>query len=71
MQATAAYGVDGMTCGHCAGVVTSALQGLPGVTDVLVDLTPGGVSTVTVTSTAPVSAEDVDTAVRQAGYRLA
>ena len=60
-----------MTCGHCAGVVTSRILGLPGVTDVQVDLNAGGVSTVAVTSTGPLAVDDVDSAVSQAGYHLA
>lgn len=33
--------VEGMSCGHCAQVVTGALQQLPGVTRAQVDLETG------------------------------
>jgi copper chaperone len=42
--------VTGMTCEHCVRAVTSELTGLDGVTDVSVELVPGGESQVTVTS---------------------
>jgi hypothetical protein len=45
---------------------------LDGVTSVEVDLSPGGESAVTVTSTAPLAAEAVAAALDEAGgYRLA
>ncbi|HWG92158.1 MAG TPA: heavy-metal-associated domain-containing protein [Candidatus Thermoplasmatota archaeon] len=34
-------GVTGMTCGHCVGTVKAALQAVPGVGDVRVDLRRG------------------------------
>jgi copper chaperone CopZ len=46
---TSTYAVTGMTCGHCEHAVTSELETLDGVTDVAVDLVPGGTSSVTVT----------------------
>jgi copper chaperone CopZ len=64
------YQVEGMTCAHCAGRVTEALTALEGVRDVQIDLVPGGASTVTVTSTAPVAAEAVRAAVARAGYAV-
>jgi copper chaperone len=36
--------VKGMSCGHCAAAVTKALEALPGVSGVQVDLTSGRVS---------------------------
>ena len=68
--ATARYQVEGMTCGHCVGAVTSELSDLDGVTGVEVELVAGGTSTVTVTSTAPLSTGAVAAAVDEAGYRL-
>lgn len=50
---SSSYQVTGLTCGHCAKSVTQALQALPQVDDVQVDLDAGGVSTVTVTGVAP------------------
>lgn len=33
--------IIGMTCGHCQHAVRKALQGVPGVTDAVVDLDAG------------------------------
>jgi len=65
------YQVTGMTCEHCARAVTSEIEDLDGVTAVTVALVPGGVSSVTVTSGSPLSAEAVEIALDEAGdYRL-
>ena len=48
--------VKGMSCGHCAAAVTKALQNLPGVSEVQVDLDRGRV---TYQSAAPVSPEEL------------
>ena len=63
--------VAGMTCGHCVRSVQEELTALPGVTDVHVDLVSGGTSQVTITSTEPLSDEDVTAAVVEAGYSIA
>ena len=69
---TQTFSVTGMTCGHCASAVTSELQELTGVTDVVVDLVAGGTSTVTVTSGTSLSETDVAAALDEAGdYALA
>ena len=69
---THTYSVTGMTCGHCADAVTSELTELDEVTDVRVDLVPGGTSTVTVTSDAPLNEARVAAALDEAGdYQLA
>ena len=66
------YQVTGMTCEHCARAVSAELRGLDGVSDVAVELVPGGESTVTVTSDAPLAAAAVAAALDEAGaYRLA
>ena len=71
-MATTAYQVTGMTCGHCVHAVTGELTGLPGVTEVCVNLVVGGTSEVIVTSDAPLAAEAVAAALDEAGdYRLA
>jgi len=68
---TATYSVSGMTCGHCVSAVTSELKSVPGVEQVDVDLAAGGVSTVTVTSADPLTAEQVEGALDEAGdYHL-
>jgi copper chaperone len=55
---SATYQVTGMTCEHCAHAVTQELENLGGVQDVTVELNPGGSSAVTVSSNAPLTADD-------------
>ena len=72
MTTTHSYAVSGMTCGHCAGAVTSELNALAAVTDVQVQLVAGGTSMVTVTSTQPLDEAQVAAALDEAGdYQLA
>ena len=72
MSQTQTFPVTGMTCGHCAGSVTDEVRGIPGVTDVTVDLVAGGTSTVHVTAEQPVTDEQISTALDEAGnYQLA
>jgi copper chaperone CopZ len=66
-MSTTTWQVNGMTCGHCAGAVTSELKDIAGVSDVLVELVPGGTSTVTVTSDSDLTEEQVDAALDEAG----
>lgn len=64
--------VTGMTCGHCASAVSTELHGLPGVTDVTVDLVAGGTSTVRVDSQTPLAQADIAAALNEAGdYQIA
>ena len=70
MSQTQRYQVRGMTCGHCAGAVTSELDALGTVTSVTVDVVPQGDSIVAVTSSAGLSDEVVRDAVARAGYEL-
>lgn len=66
------YRVTGMTCEHCARAVSAELRAIDGVSDVAVELVPGGASAVTVTSNAPLAAAAVAAALDEAGaYRLA
>ena len=68
---TVTYHVTGMTCEHCARAVSAELHALDGVSEVTVDLVPGGASAVTVVSAAPIAAEAVEAALDEAGdYRL-
>ncbi len=60
--------VKGMSCGHCAAAVTEALESLPGVKDVQVDLTSGRV---TFTSMQEIFQEDLMRAIKAAGFELA
>jgi copper chaperone len=64
---TTAYKVTGMTCEHCANAVSSELNSLDGVSAVAVDLVPGGVSLVTVTSAAALADDAVSAALDEAG----
>ena len=59
------FAVTGLTCGHCVGAVTDELRALPGVSEVEIDLVAGGVSTVTVTASAPLTEEQVTAAARR------
>jgi copper chaperone len=69
---TTTYAVTGMTCEHCVHAVTGELTGLDGVTEVKVELVPGGESKVTVTSDAPLPEQAVSAALDEAGdYGLA
>jgi len=60
--------VSGMTCGHCVSSVSEELESLSGVENVAVDLNPGGLSTVTITSTKELSPSEIGEAVAEAGY---
>ena len=70
-EVSAQFLVEGMTCSHCVRSVTEEVSAIDGVSGVDVDLKAGGVSTVTVTSAAPVDAVQVRHAVEEAGYSLA
>ncbi len=62
--------VSGMTCSHCVNSVTAELGEMPGVEAVAVQLVPGGVSLVTVSSAAPLDEDAVAAAIDEAGYKL-
>ena len=69
---SATYQVTGMTCEHCVHAVSSELKTVDGVTDVTVELVPGGPSVVTVTSARALPVGVVAAALDEAGdYRLA
>lgn len=63
--------VQGMSCSHCVASVTEQLSALDDVQNVTIELAPGGVSTVTISSTTPLDANRVRAAVEEAGYSLA
>jgi copper chaperone CopZ len=63
----ATYIVTGMSCGHCAGAVTSEITTIAGVRTVAVDVASGRV---TVTSDIPLPVQDVRAAVTEAGFEL-
>jgi len=47
-MSTQTFPVTGMTCGHCVSAVSEELRAVDGVSDVDVELVPGGTSQVTV-----------------------
>jgi len=59
------YTVSGMSCGHCAQSVTEELTGLPGVTEVDVDVAAGRVI---VRADGPLAEDAVRAAVDEAGF---
>lgn len=66
-MSTQIYGVEGMTCGHCAQAVTREVSAVDGVESVAVDVAAG-----TVTVTADDVADDrIASAVDEAGYTFA
>lgn len=67
MSSQTTYTVTGMTCGHCVASVTEEITAIDGVTDVQVDLASGSV---TVTADPPVTRDQVEAAVTEAGYAL-
>ncbi len=62
--------VSGMTCNHCVTSVTEELTELNGVENVSVNLNPGSVSEVTITSTLPLDPAEIGEAVAEAGYQV-
>ncbi|WP_308222178.1 heavy-metal-associated domain-containing protein [Kocuria rosea] len=68
MQTT--VNVSGMTCGHCVMSVTEELSELAGVESVDVELVAGGVSPVTVTSSRELGDDEIEEAVKEAGYSV-
>ncbi|GAA4549628.1 heavy-metal-associated domain-containing protein [Amycolatopsis samaneae] len=63
----ATYTVEGMTCAHCASSVREEVGELAGVASVDVDVATGFVK---VTSEAPLTRDEIEAAVSEAGYRL-
>lgn len=64
--------VNGMTCEHCVRAVTDELSRLDAVGSVEVALVPGGVSTVLVQASKPLSDTEVAASLDEAGpYALA
>ena len=61
------FKVDGMTCGHCAAAVKSAVQKAAPGASVEVDLATG---TVSVGGAGAAKPEQVWTAIEQAGYTV-
>ncbi|AGM04117.1 heavy-metal-associated domain-containing protein [Amycolatopsis keratiniphila] len=64
---TTVYTVKGMTCSGCMNKVTTAVNGVAGVSEVDADIATGEV---TVVSEGPVDARLVRSAVEEAGYEV-
>ena len=60
--------VKGMSCAHCVAAMTKAMESLPGVSKVNVDLAGGRVS---YECAAPIPRADLDRVVKAAGFELA
>lgn len=67
---TSTFEVLGMTCAHCVASVTDEVGRLEGAESVTVQLVPGGVSQVTVSSAGALDREAVAAAIDEAGYQL-
>jgi copper chaperone CopZ len=68
MSVTSQYVVSGMHCHHCVSSVTEEVSAVSGVTDVKVDLDSGRLIVISDTD---IPLESIETAVDEAGYRLA
>lgn len=66
-MATRTISVKGMSCGHCVASVKEALEKIPGVTDVTVDLTFGSA---TFTESAPLDAKTLRDAIEKIGFEF-
>lgn len=59
--------VKGMSCNHCREAVTKALQAIPGVTDVTVDLATGEAAW---KETQPVDPAEIRKAITKLGFEV-
>ncbi|WP_255454966.1 heavy-metal-associated domain-containing protein [Cryobacterium adonitolivorans] len=67
---TDTFQVAGMTCSHCVASVTAEVGRVAGAEGVDVELVPGGLSRVTVSSSSPVDRAAVAAAIDEAGYEM-
>lgn len=70
-MSSSTFEVQGMTCAHCVGAVIEEVTKIDGVTEVHVDLHPGELSQLHVTTSATLDQRDLDAAIQEAGYTLA
>lgn len=66
-MATRTISVKGMSCGHCVASVKEALEKIPGVSNVSVDLTFGSA---TFTEAAPLDAKTLKDAIEKIGFEF-
>lgn len=60
----------GLTCNHCAMSVTEELEELAPVTGVSVEVVKGGESTVTIEHSEPLTEDQIDAAIAEAGFSV-
>lgn len=60
----------GLTCNHCAMSVTEELEELAPVTGVSVEVVKGGESTVTIEHSEPLTEDQIDEAIAEAGFSV-
>ena len=65
---TVVSSVQGMTCQHCVGSVSTEVGAIPGVTGVDIELHPSGLSLVSIETDADVSDDLIRAAIAEAGY---
>lgn len=70
MPVVTTLGIAGMTCGHCVSSVTTELETVDGVENVIVELHPEAVSEVTMISHSPLDEAALRAAVTEAGYEV-
>ncbi len=66
-MATRTISVKGMSCGHCVASVKEALEKVPGVSDVSVDLTFGSA---TFTEASPLDVKILKDAIEKIGFEF-
>lgn len=59
--------IEGMTCGHCEGRVTTELMKIAGVTQVIASSAD---AKAIITADSEIDAQAIDSAVREAGYSV-
>lgn len=59
--------VTGMSCQHCVGAVTKALEAIDGISDVTIDLSSGNVEWKEAT---PVASEAIENAITSIGFEV-
>jgi copper chaperone len=64
---TQTFRATGLTCGHCAHAVSEELSAVPGVDAVEVEVVSGGESVVRVTASRELGADEVTSALAEAG----
>lgn len=69
-ESTAQFQVLGLTCGGCVSAVTKQLRSVDGVEDVEIALVIDGASTVTVSSSVPLSRQALAAAIADVGYTV-